>query len=86
MRANTASRKGWKDSLLDAQFAKVLAWSNACPARRKEMRRVEQAKEIRSVYWHVPLREKTAKPETYREFFVQTSGPENCLQRGVWHS
>jgi hypothetical protein len=62
------------------------AWSNACPARRKEMRRVEQAKEIRSVYWHVPLREKTAKPETYREFFVQTSGPEDCLQRGVWHS
>lgn len=42
------------------------AWSNACPARRKEMRRVEQAKEIRSVYWHVTLREKTAKPETYR--------------------
>ncbi|OAQ57918.1 hypothetical protein VFPPC_11807 [Pochonia chlamydosporia 170] len=42
------------------------AWSNACPERRKEMRRVEQAKEIRSVYWHVPLREKTAKPETYR--------------------
>ena len=35
------------------------AWSNACPERRKEMRRVEQAKEARSIYWHVPLREKS---------------------------
>ena len=40
------------------------AWSNACPARRKEMRRIEQAKEVRSIYWHVPLREKTAPQGT----------------------
>lgn len=29
------------------------AWSNACPARRKEVGRVEQAKQIRSIYWNV---------------------------------
>lgn len=40
------------------------SWSNACPARRKEMQRVERAKEVRSVYWHVPPKENTtqAKP------------------------
>ncbi|KAJ9137654.1 Endonuclease/exonuclease/phosphatase [Pleurostoma richardsiae] len=38
------------------------AWSNACPARRKEMRRVEQAKEARSIYWHVPAKEKPTPP------------------------
>lgn len=40
------------------------AWSNACPARKKEMRRVEEAKEARSIYWHVPVKEKTATTET----------------------
>ena len=35
------------------------AWSNACPARKKELHRVEQAKEVRSIYWHVPLKENT---------------------------
>lgn len=29
------------------------AWSNACPARRKEMNRVEHAKQTRNTYWHV---------------------------------
>ncbi|OWT43401.1 hypothetical protein VFPPC_18544 [Pochonia chlamydosporia 170] len=38
------------------------AWTNACPARRKEMQRVEQAKQSRSTYWHVPLKETSAKP------------------------
>lgn len=42
------------------------AWSNACPARRKEMRRVEQAKETRSIYWHVPVKERGVQPETQR--------------------
>ncbi|TWU70342.1 hypothetical protein ED733_000071, partial [Metarhizium rileyi] len=37
------------------------AWSNSCPAKKKEMRRVEQAKESRSIYWHVPLKE-TKRP------------------------
>lgn len=41
------------------------AWSNACPARRKEMRRVEQAKMMRSTYWHVPLKERNAPPGTH---------------------
>ena len=30
------------------------AWSNACPARKKEVQRVERAKQTRRVYWHVP--------------------------------
>jgi hypothetical protein len=33
------------------------AWSNACPARKKELGRVEQAKLARSVYWYVPAGE-----------------------------
>ncbi|KIW36020.1 uncharacterized protein PV06_11675 [Exophiala oligosperma] len=32
------------------------AWSNACPARKKELERVEQAKQNRSIYWDVPAR------------------------------
>ena len=40
------------------------AWSNVCPARKKEMGRVEQAKQVRSIYWHVPLKEKTTRPGT----------------------
>lgn len=39
------------------------AWSNACPARKKEMRRVEEAKGARSIYWHVPVKEKVAAQE-----------------------
>jgi len=41
------------------------AWSNACPARKKEMGRVEQAKQTRSIYWHVPSKEDTTQPRTY---------------------
>jgi hypothetical protein len=41
------------------------AWSNACPARKKELERVEQAKQARSIYWHVPFKENTARPRTY---------------------
>ena len=41
------------------------AWSNACPARRKEMRRVEQAKEVRSIYWHVPPKNSPAPLGTH---------------------
>jgi hypothetical protein len=40
------------------------AWSNACPARKKEMARVEQAKQVRSIYWHVPAKENTASTRT----------------------
>ena len=41
------------------------AWSNACPARRKELKRVEQAKEVRSLYWHVPFKDSTTPPGTH---------------------
>lgn len=41
------------------------AWSNACPARKKEMGRVEQAKQIRSIYWHDPSKEHTTQPRIY---------------------
>lgn len=40
------------------------AWSNACPARKKEMERVEQAKRARKVYWHVPSKEHDTPPRT----------------------
>ena len=40
------------------------AWSNACPARKKEMERVEQAKQMRSIYWHVPAKVNTTQPRT----------------------
>jgi hypothetical protein len=40
------------------------AWSNACPARKKELARVEQAKQARKIYWHVPSRGSATKPRT----------------------
>jgi hypothetical protein len=40
------------------------AWSNACPARKKEIGRVEQAKQTRSIYWHVPSKDNTTRPRT----------------------
>lgn len=40
------------------------AWSNACPARKEELQRVEQAKQGRSTYWHVPPKVNTAQLET----------------------
>lgn len=35
------------------------AWSNACPARKKEMERIEIAKQSRRIYWHVPPKART---------------------------
>ena len=40
------------------------AWSNACPARKKETERIEQAKDARSIYWHVPMRDTPGEPTT----------------------
>ena len=40
------------------------AWSNACPARKKETERIEQAKGARSIYWHVPVRDGPAEQTT----------------------
>jgi hypothetical protein len=52
------------------------AWSNTCPARRKELERVEQAKQARSIYWHVPYKENTARPRTYNT--RNTSGAQEA--------
>ena len=49
------------------------AWSNACPARKKEMGRVEQAKQTQSIYWHVPARENTARPGSDNAPITDTS-------------
>lgn len=38
------------------------AWGNARPARKKELERVEQAKQNRSIYWDVPARELETRP------------------------
>lgn len=43
------------------------AWSNACPARKKELQRVEQAKQLRSTYWHVPLKEDFVQREALNQ-------------------
>jgi hypothetical protein len=50
------------------------AWSNACPARKKEMERVERAKQARSIYWHVPPREKATRQST-REKYTTNATP-----------
>lgn len=39
------------------------AWSNACPARKKEMSRVEQAKQIRNTYWPVFSKDEPTKDD-----------------------
>jgi hypothetical protein len=40
------------------------AWSNACPARKKELARVDQAKQTRKIYWHIPSKDHTTPPRT----------------------
>jgi hypothetical protein len=41
------------------------AWSNACPAGKKKIGRVEQAKQIRSIDWYVSSKENTTRPRTH---------------------
>jgi hypothetical protein len=41
------------------------AWSNVCPDRKKELERVELAKQTRSVYWHVPPKAYTTQPRNH---------------------
>ena len=53
------------------------AWSNACPARKKELGRVEQAKLARSVYWHVPARGNNTEPR------IDSLPNENIIQEGT---
>lgn len=49
------------------------AWSNACPARKKELGRVEQAKQIRSVYWHVPSNDSTTRQRRHDNSVTDTT-------------
>ncbi|EDN04471.1 predicted protein [Histoplasma mississippiense (nom. inval.)] len=43
------------------------AWSNACPARRKELGRVEQAKQVRNSYWQVPPKDEPLENNNSRK-------------------
>ena len=52
------------------------AWSNACPARKTEMQRVERAKQARSIYWHVPPKQKEVAP-------VPTAMPNETSQATI---
>lgn len=49
------------------------AWSNACPARKKERERVEQAKQVRSIYWHVPSKNNATQPRADRPVNVENT-------------
>ncbi|KAF3492133.1 uncharacterized protein GIQ15_01650 [Arthroderma uncinatum] len=51
------------------------AWSNACPARKKEMERVEQAKQTRNTYWHAVSTDKPPKNDRSRAKQRPTSNP-----------
>lgn len=42
------------------------AWSNACPARKKELGRVEQAKQTRNIYWHALPKDDSPKDNNRR--------------------
>ena len=46
-----------------------VAWSNACSGRKKEIQRVERAKQGRSIYWHVPPKTKEAATASTRTTF-----------------
>jgi hypothetical protein len=53
------------------------AWSNVCPARKKELGRVGQAKQTRSVYWHVPA--KSTVPPTN----IDNTAPASTTQETI---
>lgn len=40
------------------------AWSNACPERKKELERIEQAKRNRPTYWPVPPKDRPSEKST----------------------
>ena len=52
------------------------AWSNACPARKKELGRVEQAKQVRDVYWPVISKKEPPKDDNPEARPRQTRNPE----------
>ena len=55
------------------------AWNAACPARQKEMQRVERAKQARSHYWPTPYRKTTSttNPHPQRGPTPPTSNLDN---------
>lgn len=59
------------------------AWSNACSARRKEMKRVELAKEIRSIYWHVPPKDNPTQPGTHATNRPNVHGDDTNNRRAL---
>jgi hypothetical protein len=61
------------------------AWSNACPARKKEMGRVEQAKQMRNIYWHVPVKE-TARRSREPNAHIASAGQERQRDRTADHA
>lgn len=67
-------QKGVKDFVPRCTVCKGAhtAWSIACPARKKEMGRVEQAKQLRSTYWHVPRKENITAPSTDKTRNIST--------------
>ena len=43
------------------------AWNAACPARQKEMQRVEKAKQVRNHYWPTPFRRTTSTTNSHNQ-------------------
>ena len=53
------------------------AWSNACPERKKEMGRVEQAKQTRNTYWPVFSKEELPKYDNKQATRRRTRNPDS---------
>lgn len=51
------------------------AWSNACPVRRKELERIEQAKRTRPTYWPVAPKHETHVSDNSRKRPRRTRSP-----------
>ncbi|ERF71412.1 hypothetical protein EPUS_07441 [Endocarpon pusillum Z07020] len=43
------------------------AWNAACPARQKEMQRVEKAKQLRNHYWPIPPRRTASATDSHNK-------------------
>ncbi|OAT02150.1 uncharacterized protein BDCG_17412 [Blastomyces dermatitidis ER-3] len=51
------------------------AWSNACSARKKELVRDEQAKQVRNIYWHVISKDESPRDDNPRSKHRRTREP-----------
>jgi hypothetical protein len=64
MRLYTTKKMEWKASLPIVRCAKAFILRGARPIQgEEELDRIEQAKQIRSIYWHVSLKEKATRPK-----------------------